>query len=159
MSSSASSSAVDSSNGARRVAIVSNLGDEAGSSVAAYVRQLGLEAVVVGDAPVADDTAIIDRLEAARGCDYALVLAQASALSPESAGQGARGETLLEAGFLFGLLGRRRVCYLLDGKAALAPELQEVVLAHSRDDADLWHLLIAREMRKAGLDVDMNRAV
>jgi len=127
--------------------------------VADYVRQLGLETTLVGDAPVADDTAIVDRLEAVRGCDYALVLAPASALAAEPGGHGARGETLLEAGFLFGVLGRRKVCYLLDGKAPVAPELQGVVQTHTRDDANLWHLLVAREMRKAGLDVDMNKAV
>jgi len=27
------------------------------------------------------------------------------------------------------------------------------------DDAGLWRLLLAREMRQAGLDVDMNRAL
>jgi predicted nucleotide-binding protein len=144
---------------ARRVAIVSSIGDKAATDVAGYMRQLGLEAVVVGDAPVSDDSAIVDRLEAARGCDYALVLAPASALAAEPGAHGARAETLLEAGFLFGLLGRRNVCYLLEGEASLAPELQGVVQVHTRDDANLWHLLVAREMRKAGLDVDMNRAV
>jgi predicted nucleotide-binding protein len=159
MSSPSPSHAAGTAHGARRVAIVSSIGADAAAPVADYVRQLGLDAVLVGDAPIADDTAIIDRLEGVRGCDYALVLAPASALSAEPAGHGARGEALLEAGFLFGLLGRRKVCYLLDGKAALAPELQDVVQVHTRDEQDLWHLLVAREMRKAGLEVDMNRAV
>ena len=150
---------VQDASGGRRVAIISSPGAEAPTDVAAYVRQLGLETVVVGDAPIADDTAIVDRLEAVRGCDYALVLAPASALSAEPGGHGARSEILLEAGFLFGVVGRRKVCYLLDGKAPLAPELQGVVQVHTRDQADLWHLLLAREMRKAGLEVDMNKAV
>jgi len=145
--------------GGHRVAVVSSLGDAAAGPVADYIRQLGLEAVLVGDAPISDDTTFVDRLEGVRGADYAIVLAPASALAAEPGGHGPRTETLLEIGFLFGVLARRKVCFLVEGKGQIAPELQDVVLVHAHDDGNLWHLLVAREMRKAGLDVDMNRAV
>lgn len=148
-----------SGSGARRVAIVSSHDEAAAAPVAEYVRQLGLDTILVGDAPVSDTTTFVERLAAVRGADYAIVLAPAAALAIEAGGHGAPSETLLEIGFLFGVLGRGKVCFLVDGKVQVAPELQDLVLVQQRDDAALWHLLIAREMRKAGLEVDMNRAV
>jgi predicted nucleotide-binding protein len=115
--------------------------------------------VLVGDAPVSDDVTFVDRLEGARGADYAIVLVPAAGLAAEPGTSGARTETLLEVGFLFGVLGRRKVLFLVDGKPTIAPELKDMVLVHTRDEADLWRLLVAREMRKSGLDVDMNRAL
>ena len=46
----------------------------------------------------------------------------------------------------------------MSGKPELPAELA-LVPRHGMDDAGLWHLLVAREMRKAGLDVDMNKAL
>lgn len=146
------------SGGARRVAIVSSHGDAA-DSVVGYVGQLGLEATVIGEAPASDSITFDERLAGVRGADYAIVLSPAAALAAEAGGHDAPAETLLEIGFLFGVLGRGKVCFLVDGKAQVAPELQDLVLVQQRDEHDLWRLLVAREMRKAGLDVDMNRAV
>jgi hypothetical protein len=33
------------------------------------------------------------------------------------------------------------------------------VVRHPMDDGGLWRLLLAREMKQAGLSVDMNRAL
>ena len=154
-----SSPADDKAGSGRRVAIISSHGDAAIAPVADYVRQLGLEAVTVGDAPVADNITFVERLAGVRGADYAIVITPAAALAIEAGGHGAPADTLLEVGFLFGVLGRGKVCFLADGKAQVAPELKDLVLVQQRDEADLWRLLVAREMRKAGLDVDMNRAV
>lgn len=143
----------------RRVAIVSAQDDAASQAVAAFVEQLGLEPVTPDAPVVSDDTTFLDRLEGVRGADYAIVLLQAADLGPASGATGIKPETLMEIGFLFGVLARRKVCFLVSGKAALAPELEGLVLVHARDEADLWRLLVARAMRKAGLEVDMNKAL
>ena len=108
--------------------------------------QLGLEAVPLRDPSDTAGGAYIDRLDALRGVDYAIVLL--------SEGEGA----LLEIGFLLGAIGRARMCFVVAGNPVLAPHW-EGVARHAIDDAGLWRLLLAREMRQAGLDVDMNRAV
>lgn len=154
-----STSTASAASSGRRVAIVGGSDDATTRSVASFVNQLGLEAVPLGAPVVSDDTTFLDRLEGVRGADYAIVLQPASDLAPAAGANGLRPETLMEIGFLFGLLSRRKVCFLLSGKASLAPELDGLLQVHTRDDADLWHLLVAREMRKAGLDVDMNKAV
>lgn len=151
--------AAASGSGAHRVAIVSSHGQATAAPVADYVRQLGLEAVSIGDAAVSDTSTFVERLAGVRGADYAIVLMPAAALATEAGGHGAPAETLLEIGFLFGVLGRDKVCFLAEGKAPVAPELQDLVLVQQRDEAELWRLLVAREMRKAGLHIDMNRAI
>ena len=107
--------------------------------------QLGLEAIPLRDPSDTSGGAYIDRLDALRGVDYAIVLL--------SEGEGA----LLEIGFLLGAIGRARMCFVVAGNPVLAPHW-EGVARHAIDDAGLWRLLLAREMRQAGLDVDMNRA-
>jgi hypothetical protein len=138
---------------ARRIAIVNRLPGDAGAAAVEFVTQLGMEPVVVEPASNGSDTSFIDRLEAVRGADYAIVLLPAGAL--DAAGGNPLG--LLEIGFLFGVLARKRVTFLLPDKPALPPALAGLIASHQLDDGDLWRLLVAREMRKAGLDVDMNR--
>ena len=160
MSTTSTASTTTSPHAGRRIAIVGEPDDAGTRAVADFVGQLGLEAVPLPAPAVSDDSTFLDRFEGVRGADYAIVLVPAADLAPAAGGAGLKPQTLMEIGFLFGLLSRRKVCFLVDGaKAALAPELEGMVQLHTRDDAELWRLLVAREMRKAGLDVDMNKAV
>lgn len=141
----------------RRVAIIGSGDDPGVISLATFLEQLGLEPAPLGTALVGDDPSFLEQLEAARGSDYAIVLTAAADLGVGDAA--AKGRTLMAAGFLFGLLSARKVCFLVTGQATLAPELQGLAQVHARDDGELWRLIVAREMRKAGLEVDMNKAV
>lgn len=111
---------------------------DAGGPVAELLAQLGLDTAVI-DAPS------IDQLDAARNCGYAVV----------AASKEAGDSMLLAVGFILALLGRSRIA-LVGGQApaALAGCLQVPV-----DDDGLWRLLLARELKKAGLPVDLNKAI
>jgi predicted nucleotide-binding protein len=135
----------------RRVAIVCRLGQAAREAASGFVAQLGLEPVILRDPPDAGDKTLIERLDRLRDLDYAVVLLAAD-------GPGATPGPQLEIGFLLGVLGRGRICFLLEGKQALLPDLDGVV-RHTMDDAGLWRVLLAREMKRAGLNVDLNRAL
>lgn len=134
----------------RRIAIVGGQGAGAREGVSGFVTQLGLEPTFLGDAPAHAGGTFIERLDALRDVDYAIVLL--------SADEPAQEGVLLEIGFLLGSVGRGRICCVVAGTPAPAPQWDGVV-RHAMDDAGLWRLLLAREMRQAGLDVDMNRAV
>jgi predicted nucleotide-binding protein len=82
-----------------------------------------------------------------------VVLLPAEDLSPTP-----RPALLLEIGFLLGALGRGRLCFLVAGKPEAVPELGAVARL-PMDDAGVWRLLLAREMKQAGLEVDLNRAL
>lgn len=132
---------------ARRVAIVGS-GDAATQAVG-LLEQLGMEPVVYGDAPGGGDAASIERLETLRGVDFAIFLpSQDAGAAP----------TLLAIGFLLAVVGRGRICLLAPGTQATMPLLGAATRVEV-DDGGLWHLLLAREMKRAGLDVDLNRAM
>ena len=143
----------------RRVAIVCRLDAAIGKAAATFVERLGLEPWMVQALANQGQSRSIDALDEVRGADYAIVMLPANDLGAASGSAAVHPEVLLEAGFLFGAVGRRRVCFLFDGPPALGPELEGVVVRHVLDEAGVWRLLLAREMKQAGLDVDMNRAL
>lgn len=115
------------------------LGDgDAGAAAAELLAQLGMETAII-DAPS------IDRLDAARNAAYAIVVASKDA-----------GEAMMLAvGFMLALLGRSRIALV----GGAAPAALDGCVRVPLDDQGLWRLLLAREMKKAGLDVDLNRAL
>jgi predicted nucleotide-binding protein len=136
----------------RRIAILCRLGDAAREAASGFVAQLGLQPVVA-PARQQGDAYFIDALDGLRGADYAVVLLAAEDLSPNP-----RPALLLEIGFLLGALGRGRLCFLVAGKPEAVPELGALTRL-TMDDAGVWRLLLAREMKQAGLEVDLNRAL
>jgi hypothetical protein len=133
----------------RRVAVICRLDAAAREAVTGLLTQLGVEAVAVP--AEGSGASLIARVDALRDLDFAVV-----AMPADDAGGGA-GD-LLEIGYLLGALGRARVCFVLGGKAAAAPAI-EGFPRHVLDEGGLWRLLLARDMKQAGLDVDLNRAI
>ena len=87
----------------RRIAILGQRAGAASEAVSGFVTQLGLEAIPLRDPSDTAGGAYIDRLDALRGVDYAIVLL--------SEGEAA----LLEIGFLLGAIGRARMCFVVAG--------------------------------------------
>ena len=135
-----------------RIGIVSRLGEAPNKAASAFVAQLGLEPVLFTEPPAGGGAASFKRLDGLRGLDYAIVMLSADDLAGE------RGAMLMEIGFVLGAVGAGRTCLALSGAPAPVAEL-EGIARHSMDDGGLWRLLLAREMRQAGLDVDMNKAL
>lgn len=118
-----------------RVLVLGN--SDAGANAAELLTQLGLEIAVI-------DSPTIERLDAARDAGYAVI-----------AGTEGGDAAMLAIGFLLALLGKPRIALLADKvPAALSGCVQVPV-----DGDGLWRLLLAREMKKAGLAVDLNRAL
>lgn len=131
------------------MAIICRSGDAACETASAFVTRLGLQPVVLQGARAPGS--LIERLDGLRDQDFALVLLAAGD-SADSPG------LLLDVAFLLGALGRGRICFVLEDAAALGPEWDGVA-RQSMDGAGVWRLLLAREMKQAGLDVDLNRAI
>ena len=130
-----------------RIGIVCQSEGAAANAVPQLIEQLGLEPLKLAGV-AGTGLARFDRL---RDLDFAIVVLSAdqSLTTPGF---------LLEIGFLLGSIGRERICLVLDGQPALMPELDGAKRV-AVDDGGLWRLLLAREMKKAGLAVDLNRAV
>ncbi len=134
MSNPASSKPAAVQGASREVAVFGSAGDPNSDAVARFLTGLGLVPAVVSPQPhTPGDLSALDALEVLREVEYAVVL---------------QAEHLLEIGFLLGAIGRGRIC-ILDGDLA----------RFKMDDGGLWRLLLAREMKQAGLDVDLNKAI
>lgn len=124
-----------SSSASGRILVLGN--SDAGAGAAELLAQLGVEFAVI-------DSPSVESLDSVRDAGYAIVVGT-------EGGDGA----MLAIGFLLALLGRSRIALLSnDIPAALAGCVQVPM-----DDDGLWRLLLAREMKKAGLEVDLNRAL
>lgn len=124
-----------------------------------FVAQLGLQAITLPEPPNTTDSAFFDRLERLNDLHFAIVLlAENTSGTASDVPDALSPALLLELGFLMGALGRDRICFLVAGNVAMAPPWEGVVRL-PMDEAGMWHLLLARAMKQAGLDVDMNRAL
>jgi predicted nucleotide-binding protein len=70
----------------------------------------------------------------------------------------ARQNVILELGFFLGKLGRKRVCALYQHNVEIPSDYAGVLFVPI-DSGGAWRLPLARELKAAGLDIDMNRAV
>lgn len=137
--------------------------DEAAKiNVARFIEKLGLEAIILHEQANKGQT-IIEKFEShAANVGFAVVL-----LTPDDIGapkdkqndvQGrARQNVILELGYFCGALGRNRVCVLYKENVEIPSDYLGVVYT-PLDDAGGWHLKLAKEMKEAGLDVDLNKA-
>ncbi len=129
--------------------VVATASTKSAQALSNFASQLGLAPALHSVAKAGGDVAALEALEGARGAEYAIVLAAGddpAAISP------------LQTGFLLGLVGRKRLCFLTTGKSDPASG-PEAVPRHPLDDAGLWRLLLAREMKQAGIEIDLNKAI
>lgn len=149
-------------NDSRRVFIVHGHDAAAKESVARFLSKLDLEPVVLHEQPNAGRT-IIEKFEAHSDVAFAVVL-----LTPDDVGYPvgnagvakarARQNVILELGFFTAALGRSHVCALYTGGIEIPTDFAGV-LYHEMDSGGAWRLMLARELKAAGLNIDMNRAL
>lgn len=131
--------------------------------VARYLEKLQQQIIILREQPNAGRT-IIEKFETYADVGFALVLltpddkggainAPASDLNPR-----ARQNVVFELGYFIGRLGRNRVCALYAEGVELTSDYSGVL--YTKLDANgAWRLEIAKELKAAGLPVDMNLAL
>ena len=137
--------------------------EEARTTVAEFVENLGLNVTVLNEQPNNDPT-VIDNLERyADDTGFAIVLLtpdDVGALKDEADRQlnpRARQNVLLELGYLIGKLNPNQVCILYKDGVELPSDIHGVVLYVPMDSADAWKLKLSQGMRNAGLLVDTSQ--
>ncbi len=70
----------------------------------------------------------------------------------------ARQNVVFELGFFFGSLGRRRVCAVYEKDVELPSDLHGFVYVGC-DQAGRWKYDLAKEIKAAGYDVDLNKGI
>ncbi|MEP7308359.1 MAG: nucleotide-binding protein [Acidobacteriota bacterium] len=143
-----------------KVFIVHGRDEAARESVARFVDKLGLEPIVLHE-QASQGRTVVEKLEAAGNVGFAVVL-----LTPDDVGglsgaelqPRARQNVVLELGYFVGRLQRNRVCALFKGELELPSDYMGVVYI-PLDAGGGWRLQLAKELKAAGLPVDMNRAI
>jgi predicted nucleotide-binding protein len=146
----------------RRVFVVHGHDDGAKEAVARYLTKLELDPVVLHEQPNRGKT-VIEKFEAHSDVAFAVVLFTADDVGYPAGKVGeakarARQNVVLELGFFMAALGRDRVCVLYKSGIEI-PSDYAGILYHQMDEAGAWRVLLAREIKAAGLDVDLNKAL
>lgn len=147
---------------ARRVFVVHGHDEQAKLATARFLEKLRLEPIVLSEKPNEGRT-IIEKFEHHSDVPYAIVLLTPDDLASAATDPGvtksrARQNVILELGYFIGRLTRARVCALYKDGVELPSDLHGVLYV-PMDAGDGWMLKVAKEMKAAGLDVDMNLVV
>ena len=146
----------------RKVFVVHGHDDGIKETVARFLSKLELEPVVLHEQPNRGRT-IIEKFEDHSDVAFAVVL-----FTPDDVGYPAgdvtqskpraRQNVVLELGFFMAALGRERVCVLYKSGVEV-PSDYSGVLYQELDVQGAWRFRLAREIKAAGIDIDLNRAV
>ena len=144
----------------RRVFVVHGHDVGARETVARYLENLGLEAVIL-DEQASQGRTVIEKFEEEADVAFAVVL-----FTPDDVGYPkgkveekkprARQNVVLELGFFIRALGRKRVCVLHKGGVEFPSDYRGVVYIEL-DDSGGWRQAVGKELRHAGVEVDLNR--
>lgn len=133
------------------------------TEVARTLEQLGLEAIVLHEQPNEGKT-IIEKFERdASQVTFAVVLLTPDDIGypknkPDSKKPRARQNVILELGYFCGALGRSNVCVLFKGDPEMPSDYLGVVYVQM-DDGGAWRFNLAKELKQAGVPVDLNKLV
>jgi predicted nucleotide-binding protein len=144
------------------VFIVHGHDNGAREAVARFVQGLGVAPVILHEQPNAGRT-IIEKFEHHANVGFAVIV-----LTPDDVGGSgddthnlkarARQNVVFELGFFFGKLGRQNVCALYSEGVELPSDIHGLLYV-PLDSSGGWRLRLAKEMREAGMPIDLNRAI
>jgi predicted nucleotide-binding protein len=145
-----------------KVFIVHGHDEQVKETTARFIEKLGLEAVILHEQANEGKT-IIEKLEKHTDVGFSIVL-----LTPDDVGSKiteqselkprARQNVLVELGYMAGKIGRDRVCALKKEDVELPSDFLGVLYIDI-DNAGAWRLKVAKELKVAGLSVDLNNAI
>ena len=146
-----------------KVFIVHGHDEAAKLAIADFVKTYDLNPIIL-DEKANEGQTIIEKFEAHAGeAGYAIILLtpddvgaakdQANDLKPRT-----RQNVILELGYFLGALGRERVCVLHKEKVELPSDIHGVLYI-PMDSSDGWQLKLAKEVKQAGLPIDLNKLV
>lgn len=146
-----------------RIFLVHGHDDRALHETARYLEKLRQDVIILREQPNQGRT-IIEKFEDYADVGFAVVLLTGDdrggpvSVATDSLKLRARQNVVFELGYFIGRLGRNRVCALYVDGVEL-PSDYSGVLYTKLDASGAWRLELAKELKAAGLPVDMNDAV
>jgi predicted nucleotide-binding protein len=145
------------------VFIVHGHDSELRNAIARFLEKLRLNPIILHEQPNKGRT-IIEKFTDHADVSFTVVL-----LTPDDRGGPvadpyktqklrARQNVIFELGFFLGKLGRNRVCALYQQGVEIPSDYAGVVFVPF-DEAGAWRFSLARELKSAGFEIDMNRTL
>ena len=146
----------------RNVFIIHGRDEGTKEAVARFIKQLGLNPIILHEQPNQGQT-IIEKFERHAEVAFAIAL-----LTPDDTGglsgeeqslkPRARQNVIFELGYFTGKLDRGRVC-ALKGENVEIPSDYDGVLYIPLDESGGWKMTLMRELKSAGFEVDVDRVL
>lgn len=144
----------------KRVFIVHGHDDLLKESVARLVEKIGLEAVILHE-QANEGLTIIQKLEKQADVGYAIILYtpcdEGRKKGSENSKPRARQNVVFEHGLFMGKLGSERVCALRKSEVEMPSDAQGILYIEVKEGSNDWMYQVAKELKKAGYDVDLNK--
>ena len=143
----------------KKIFVVHGHDEAAKESVARFLEQCDFEAIILHEQADGGRT-IIEKIEQYTDVAFAIILYTPCDIGREKnekRGKArARQNVVFEHGYLIGRLGRDKVCALVKKEVEIPGDICGVVYK-SMDSAGAWKVEILREMKKAGITVDVGK--
>lgn len=154
-------SKVNSSETNNDIFIVHGHNNEVKINVARTLEKLGLNPIILHEQANAGKT-IIEKFEEHSNVGFAIILLTdddlGKAKKDENLNHRARQNVILEMGYFIGKLGRDRVCPLYTNGVELPSDLYGLLYTEI-DSAENWKIKIAKELKAAGYEIDVNKII
>jgi predicted nucleotide-binding protein len=131
-------------------------------SVARFIEKIGAKSIVL-DEQASRGRTIIEKFEQHANVKFAVVLltpddAVHAVNDPNEIKYRARQNVVFEMGFFLGKLGRKGLCVLHKGNIEFPSDVSGIVYIEL-DSAHGWRISLARELKQAGVRIDLNRVL
>lgn len=143
----------------KKVFLVHGHNNEIKETVARFLEKIELHPIILHE-QVNKGQTIIEKFEEHSDVPFAIVL-----MTPDDVGNSiskkenlsfrARQNVIFELGYFFGKLGRQNVCALISGDIERPSDYDGII--YIGFDSEGWKLLLAKELKQAGLDFDLNK--
>lgn len=145
----------------KNVFIVHGHNNEIKVNVARILEKLGLNPIILHEQPNAGKT-IIEKFEKHSDVGFAIILLTdddlGKAKNNENSNPRARQNVILEMGYFIGKLGRERVCPLYIKDVELPSDINGLLYTEI-DHGESWKIKIAKELKAAGYEIDVNKII
>lgn len=145
-----------------QVFIVHGHDETAKIKVARFLEKLDIQPIILHEQASAGNT-IIEKIEEYSNVGFGIILYTSCDVggkhgNPPILNARARQNVVFEHGYLMGKIGRDKVCALVKGSIETPNDISGVVYV-PMDDSDAWHIQIAKELKRSGYSVDMNKII
>lgn len=131
-------------------------------SVLKFIEKVGLQAIILQE-QLNGSRSIMEKLGKFSNINFAIILVTPddTALSENKPREGkacVSQNMIFELGYFVGKLGPGRVCALYQEGMEIPLDYSDIVCV-PMDPRERWKLLVAKEIKQAGIEIDLNKAI